>query len=51
MDARSLKGKTLLHSGNFYIYDELLAMHGVTDFDRYAVVPGTKDLIPNFFVD
>ena len=40
-----------LHSGNFYIDDDLLAQHGVTDFDRYAVVPGTKDLIPDFFVD
>jgi citronellol/citronellal dehydrogenase len=38
-------------SGNFFIDDELLARHGVTDFDRYAVVPGTKDLIPDFFVD
>jgi len=38
-------------TGNFFIDDELLASHGVTDFDRYAVVPGTKDLIPDFFVD
>mgnify|MGYP005609730749 CR=1 FL=1 len=38
-------------SGNFFIDDELLAQHGVTDFDQYAVVPGTKDLIPDFFVD
>jgi citronellol/citronellal dehydrogenase len=38
-------------SGNFFIDDELLARHGVTDFDRYAVVPGTKNLIPDFFVD
>jgi len=38
-------------TGNFFIDDALLAEHGVTDFDRYAVVPGTKDLIPDFFVD
>jgi citronellol/citronellal dehydrogenase len=38
-------------SGNFFIDDSLLAEEGVTDFDRYAVVPGTKDLIPDFFVD
>jgi citronellol/citronellal dehydrogenase len=38
-------------SGNFFIDDALLAEHGVTDFDRYAVVPGTKNLIPDFFVD
>jgi citronellol/citronellal dehydrogenase len=38
-------------TGNFFIDDTLLARHGVTDFDRYAVVPGTKDLVPDFFVD
>ena len=29
----------------------LLAEHGVTDLDRYSVVPGTTDFIPDFFVD
>jgi citronellol/citronellal dehydrogenase len=38
-------------TGNFFIDDELLAAHGVTDFDRYSVTPGTRDLIPDFFVD
>ena len=38
-------------SGNFFIDDELLARHGVTDLDRYAVEPGTKHFIPDFFVD
>jgi citronellol/citronellal dehydrogenase len=38
-------------SGNFFIDDTLLAQHGETDFDRYAVTPGTQDLIPDFFVD
>ena len=38
-------------TGSFFIDDALLQQHGVTDFDRYAVVPGTKDLIPDFFVD
>jgi citronellol/citronellal dehydrogenase len=38
-------------SGNFFIDDELLAQHGVTDLDRYAVVPGTTNFIPDFFVD
>jgi len=38
-------------SGNFFIDDALLAQHGETDFDRYAVTPGTQDLIPDFFVD
>jgi citronellol/citronellal dehydrogenase len=38
-------------TGNFFIDDVLLARHGVTDFDRYAVVPGTRNLILDFFVD
>jgi citronellol/citronellal dehydrogenase len=38
-------------SGRFFIDDEVLAEAGVTDFDRYAVVPGTKNFIPDFFVD
>ena len=39
------------NSGNFYIDDELLAAHGVTDLDKYSVKPGTKHFIPDFFVD
>ena len=38
-------------TGQFFIDDELLAGHGVTDLDRYAVTPGTRDFIPDFFVD
>ena len=38
-------------SGNFFIDDALLAQHGVTDFEKYSVTPGTKDFIPDFFVD
>ncbi|WP_372528717.1 SDR family oxidoreductase [Piscinibacter sp.] len=38
-------------TGNFFIDDVLLAQHGVTDLDGYSVVPGTKDFIPDFFVD
>ena len=40
-----------VNSGNFYIDDELLARHGVSDLDKYSVVPGTKNFIPDFFVD
>jgi citronellol/citronellal dehydrogenase len=36
-------------TGNFYIDDEVLASAGVTDFDQYAVQPGTE-LFPDFFV-
>jgi citronellol/citronellal dehydrogenase len=38
-------------SGNFFIDDALLASRGVTDFEPYSVTPGTKDFIPDFFVD
>ena len=38
-------------TGNFFIDEALLAEHGVTDFDQYSVTPGTRDLIPDFFVD
>ena len=39
------------NTGNFYIDDALLAAHGVTDLEQYSVTPGTKNLIPDFFVD
>jgi citronellol/citronellal dehydrogenase len=39
------------NSGNFFIDDELLAAHGVTDLGRYAVKPGNQNFIPDFFVD
>ena len=39
------------NTGNFYIDDELLARHGVTELDKYSVAPGTKNFIPDFFVD
>lgn len=38
-------------TGNFFIDDNLLALHGITDLDRYSVTPGTRDFIPDFFVD
>ena len=38
-------------TGNFFIDDEVLAKHGVTDLEPYSVVPGTKNFIPDFFVD
>jgi citronellol/citronellal dehydrogenase len=38
-------------TGQFFIDDDLLRQHGVTDFEPYSVVPGTKNLIPDFFVD
>jgi citronellol/citronellal dehydrogenase len=38
-------------TGNFFIDDTLLAEHGVTDFDAYAMKPGNRNLLPDFFVD
>jgi citronellol/citronellal dehydrogenase len=38
-------------SGNFYVDDEVLASEGITDLDKYAVVPGTKDFLLDFFLD
>jgi citronellol/citronellal dehydrogenase len=38
-------------SGNFFVDDELLASHGITDLRRYAVVPGASDLIGDLFLD
>ena len=38
-------------TGNFFIDDEVLAKAGVKDLDRYAVTPGNRDFLPDFFVD
>ena len=38
-------------TGNFFVDDELLASEGVTDLDKYSVVPGTKKFLPDFFLD
>ena len=38
-------------TGNFFIDDELLALHGTVDFEKYSVTPGTTDFMPDFFVD
>ena len=39
------------NTGNFYIDDTLLAAHGITDLEKYSVTPGTRNFIPDFFVD
>jgi citronellol/citronellal dehydrogenase len=44
---RESKGCT----GNFFVDDELLASEGITDLDKYSVVPGTKDFLLDFFLD
>ena len=38
-------------TGNFFVDDEVLAEAGVTNLDKYAVVPGTTDFLLDFFLD
>ena len=38
-------------TGNFFVDEEVLRESGVSDFDSYSVVPGTKDLLKDFFLD
>lgn len=38
-------------TGSFFVDDEVLASEGITDLDKYAVVPGTKDFLLDFFLD
>ena len=40
-------GKT----GNFFIDDEVLASVGITDLDKYSVIPGTTEFLLDFFID
>ena len=40
-------GKT----GNFFIDDEVLASVGITDLDKYSVVPGTTEFLLDYFID
>ena len=37
-------------TGNFFIDDEVLRKAGVTDLDRYSVVAGSKQLMPDLFL-
>ena len=36
-------------TGNFFVDDEVLAAHGITDLESYAVSPGSP-LLPDFFL-
>jgi citronellol/citronellal dehydrogenase len=38
-------------TGNFFVDENVLREEGVTEFDQYSVVPGTKDLLKDFFLD
>jgi citronellol/citronellal dehydrogenase len=37
-------------TGNFFIDEEVLKKSGVTDFERYSVVPGSRQLLPDLFL-
>ncbi len=37
-------------TGNFFLDEDVLRANGVQDFDAYAVVPGTRELLPDLFV-
>ena len=37
-------------TGNFFIDEEVLARAGVTDLEKYSVVPGSKQLLPDLFL-
>jgi citronellol/citronellal dehydrogenase len=39
------------HTGNFYLAEDVLASAGITDLEGYAVRPGTRDFIPDLFLD
>ena len=38
-------------TGHFFLDEEVLAAQGIHDLDQYAVVPGTRDLLPDLFLD
>jgi len=37
-------------TGNFFIDEEVLTTAGITDFAKYAVVPGSRELMPDLFL-
>ena len=38
-------------TGQILIDDEMLASAGVTDLDHYAALAGTRDFLPDLFLD
>ncbi|GAA5047391.1 SDR family oxidoreductase [Nocardia callitridis] len=37
-------------TGNFFLDDDVLAAHGITDLDKYRVTPGTGELTTDLFL-
>jgi citronellol/citronellal dehydrogenase len=46
-----LTGESGAATGRFFIDEEVLRAHGISDLDRYAVAPGTRDLLLDLFLD
>lgn len=46
-----LSADARLTTGNFFIDEEVLAAHGVTDLSRYAVTAGNTEFIEDFFIE
>jgi citronellol/citronellal dehydrogenase len=38
-------------TGNFFVDEEVLASEGITDLEKYSVVPGTTEFLLDFFLD
>ncbi|TAK90810.1 MAG: NAD(P)-dependent oxidoreductase [Burkholderiaceae bacterium] len=44
-------GRASGNSGNFYLDEEVLRAHGINDFAKYSIVPGSARLLPDLFLD
>jgi citronellol/citronellal dehydrogenase len=47
----SQDGSNPANTGNFFIDEAVLRTAGRTEFDHYAVKPGTKHFLPDLFLD
>jgi citronellol/citronellal dehydrogenase len=46
-----LNRKSIECTGNFFVDEEVLASEGITDLEKYSVVPGTTEFLLDFFLD
>lgn len=46
-----LNRKSTECTGNFFVDEEILASEGITDLEKYCVVPGTTEFLLDFFLD
>jgi citronellol/citronellal dehydrogenase len=45
-----LNSEAATTTGNFFIDEDVLRAAGVSDFERYSVVPGSRSLLPDLFL-